>query len=253
MPKPPKDFPKDSVFSEYRGLPRVGHEPESDPEARRYWSELFVPNAKDHYGVVPKDHPVHKYLAGYFGHSNVIQGWYRNDECVLSFNHVYLHHLALTMRGWEYDESLFTAFPITFRFSGVKEFHVIRSVEHFWFQMLRASRDNVFRNLEMVEQLRMPRLDADRVTFNGCFRSKSRFKCKKLGPAMRMGEDYCICISANTFELEEEFRQGWVEQMGKDNLDIMDDFLLDYKWNWGIEDYEDWLEKRGIPVQRQEW
>ena len=242
MPRPPKRIPKGSVFHEYRGLPRVGQEPVwdlGDSWPAIDWNLDMVDG-------VPESHPIHKYLGSAQIEASLIAGSYKSRELSLTIDHCWLFMLAGIMKEW-----LFDAFPIKFRFIGVREFHVIRTVEHGRYQMLRCSRDRVYRNLSWVHHLRMLKFEDDHVAFVARFEHERGFRRKGVEPVLPCVDEVHLCVSAERLILEERHREGWIKHMGADREWIFDEFFADYKYSpRGNSDYEDWLERKKIPYQR---
>lgn len=245
MPRPLKEIPRGSVFHEYRGLPRVGPEPVPDLKEGEFWTPPCW--SLDHYGDVPEFDPIRSYLSDKQRSANLIDSWYKEDELVITFNHFQLFMLAGIMKEW-----MFEAFPVTFRFSGIREFHVLGAVGSTQFQMLRHSRDRVFSNLAWINFLRMVEYGDGGVAFVGEFSNKNWLRPADVKLEPFCVHDYFLCVSADRLVLEEGHRDGWVTHMGADQAWIFDDFFAEHKHlPFGNEQYERWLERKKIPYQRQ--
>ena len=220
-------------------MPRVQQEFHEVEE----WPDVEPVDLSICFNGLPEDHRLRRYFG--FGQNDafVISGSFQNDHISLTINHYDVWRLACFagLADWHKCDD---AFPITLRFSGVKEFYPLRIVEHGDWQMIQKSRRCVFDNFVDVGNFEMCAFSADEVValmyFNGgeCYKRKRKLK------EGWYNNEYKLCIHARKIDLEEHYREGWIKYCGEDSLPLLDKF--ESVWPvpaWGEPEFLEWIEK----------
>ena len=134
------------------------------------------------------------------------------------------------------------AFPVTFRFAGVSELVILRSVEQGVYQKIRSAQRSIKRAVHDVISMDCVDYAADRQRYllrlNG---AGSRFQRGAVGGcAYKNG--YALCIEARALKVKEEYREGWLRMFSGKHLDILDRFEMVWPVpSWAMVDFEQWL------------
>jgi hypothetical protein len=209
---------KGSPFEAVRALPRIGpvavwsdDEDWQDPQAAvNLFSRVKLPAgdpAKRHFGFGQNDARVLGVKLG-------------ADTLELTLNHYDIERLAACLVGWE--ERFRRAFPVTFRFTGVTELVLLRVVEQRVWQKLRASQTTLGQRLNDVIQLNCVLFEPGTRRFVLEFHGIGRFA--RGGPCAGHAHhcETAILVLAAALEVQERYREGWIEAFGGKHLDVLD-------------------------------
>ncbi|MEQ1932499.1 MAG: hypothetical protein ABL962_01280 [Fimbriimonadaceae bacterium] len=246
-----------SRFYRLRHYDEIWHWPFYDDDSPGPMAPLRFPKLE-----IPKDHPAFLYLndaqhdAGVFGFERV------GNSLLLKMNDYEGWRLATAMQirlghrtSWAPFDSNAPAMPFTYRFEGLKEFHVFHDDERRKLHCLRTARTVNLNQLWQLENDQPIELSENAVATVFCFRGWRWIPMGKEHAYGRIVSRYScrpsilVAIEAERLVVEEHQAEAWVKLFGSSMLPVWEMYMAARRERGfiGFSEFEEFLNEIGAP------
>ncbi|MEQ1822191.1 MAG: hypothetical protein ABL949_06765 [Fimbriimonadaceae bacterium] len=246
-----------SRFYRLRHCDEIWHWPSYDDDSPGPMARLRFPKL-----TIPKDHPAFLYLndnqhdAGVFGFE--MDG----DSLLLKMNDYDGWRLATAMQfrlghrsGWGPIDTRVPAMPFTYRFEGLKEFHVYQDDYKRKLSRLRTARSVNLERIRELENDRPIELSENAVATVFCFRGWRRIPMGKEHAYGRIVSRYScspsilVAIEAERLVVEEHQAEAWMKLFGGSMLPVWEMYMAARRERGfiGFNEFEEFLDEVGAP------
>ena len=197
---------------------------------------------------LPNDHPFAPYEGGEHNDARVLGCHLDGSDFTLTIDHYNVERLAAVLlkdgewrrRGLGWFKG---RFPVTLRFEGIREIHVLEDAEVGRFRKVRASLRGLSNALDDVILLRCIGYDENTLRFHLEFNTQYRIEIQKSWGILPTANMFIECA---TVSVKEDLRQKWIETVDEGTLPLLEALLAEGPvQSWCVPDFEAFVQNMG--------